>query len=251
MHRQQFHAAHAAAFLHTIRVFQRQTKHLITAANAHHQRTFRCQFQNRSLQTVHTQPLQIPHGILGTRKQDQIRTAELLHLFHITQCYALHAFQCIEVRKIRHSRHTDHRNIYQSFFGMFVQTVCQAVFIINIHMHIRYNPYNRHRRIVFQHLDPRIQNTLISPEFVDDQAFDHLLLFLFKQHHGTHKLCKYTASVNISCKQYRCFQHFGQSHIHNVLGFQVNLCRTSCTFHHDNIILCCQRIVRRHNIRYQ
>ena len=163
-----------------------------------------------------------------------------MDLLHITQCHPLHAFQCIKVCEIRHSGYTDHRNVNDPFSLMSVQTICQTVLIIDIHLHIRHNPYNRYRRIIFKHLYSRIQYPLIPTEFVDDQTFHHLLFFLFKQHHGACQLGKYTAAINISRQQHRCLQQLCQPHIHNIFGLQIDLCRTSGPLHHDNIILFCQ-----------
>ena len=101
----------------------------------------------------------------------------------------------------------------------------QAILIIHIDLHIGYNADHRDRCVAFKHLDTGVQDLLVSPELVDDQAFDHLLLFRFQQQHGACQLGKYAAPVDISCKQDRSPDHPGKSHIDDVLGFQVDLGR--------------------------
>ena len=104
---------------------------------------------------------------------------------------------------------------------------------------------------LLQHLYARIKDCLVSAEFVDDQSFNHLALILFQKLHCTDQLGKNTASVDISDQKYRSFRHLCHSHVYDIFCFQIDLCRASCSFDHDNIVLCCQRIICFHDIRHQ
>ena len=43
--------------------------------------------------------------------------------------------------------------------------------------------------------------------------------------------------VNVSHKKHRCIQKLCQSHIDNVILPQIDLCRTTCAFDHDNVVI--------------
>ena len=104
--------------------------------------------------------------------------------------------------------------------------------------------------LLFQHLHTGIQDGFISAEFVDDKPFDHFSFFRLQKLYRTVKLGKHSASVNISYQKNRSAGHFCHTHIYDILCFQVDLCRTSGSFNHNNIVFGCQCMVGFHHIRH-
>ena len=102
-----------------------------------------------------------------------------------------------------------------------------------------------------QHFHAGIQYRLISPEFIDDHSFHHLLLIRLQEHDRSHQLGKNTSTVNIAHQQYRSFGHFGHAHVDNIFFLQIDLRRTSGSFDHNNIIFFRQCLICFHNFWHQ
>ena len=191
------------------------------------------------------------HGILGTRYQNEIRMAQLCRTGYITHGYTRNTFKNIEIRKIGNPWKPDHCQINLTNLLMITHAFTEAVLIFHLDVQIRSHSHYRNFAFFFQHFYARIQNGLIAPEFVDNKAFDHISLIFFQKFHCTIKLCKNSASVNISGQKHRGFCHFCHSHIDDIFIFQINLRRGASSLQHNDICLFFQGMIRLHNIRHQ
>ena len=107
----------------------------------------------------------------------------------------------------------------------------------NLDLHIRCNSDYRNAASFFQHNNTGIQDCLIPAEFVDDQSLYTFFLIIFQEHKRPQKLGKYSSAVNISDQKHRRIYHLRQPHIYNIIFLQVDLCRTSRSFDHNDVIL--------------
>ena len=158
-------------------------------------------------------------------------------MLHIPQGYAGDAFQRIKICKIGNPRYPDDRNIDQANLLLSLKPFCQAVFILHLDIQIRCHSHHGNAASRLQHLYSGIQDRLITPEFIDDQAFHHGTLVLLQEHYRADQLGKHATAVNISHQKDRRLCHFRHSHIHDIIAFQVDFCRASCPFDHNNVIL--------------
>ena len=69
----------------------------------------------------------------------------------------------------------------------------------------------------FQHPYARIQDRLVSTEFVDDQSLYHGSLIRLQKLSGTDQLGKHSAPVDISGQKDRRAGHLCHSHVHDVV----------------------------------
>ena len=170
-------------------------------------------------------------------------------MLYIAKRNSRYALQWVKICEIGDPRHTDDCHIDHPNFLWTVKTLCQAVLVLHLDVKIRCDTDNRDPAFALQHLHARIKDRLITAEFVDDQTLYHLSLVFLQKLHGSVKLCKHTAAVDISDQKDRCFCHLRHSHVYDILFFEVDLCRASCTFDHDDIILCCKYIKCFHDVR--
>lgn len=111
---------------------------------------------------------------------------------HIAHGHFRHLLEDIKVRKIRNSRITDYSDVDQPF-RLPVEALRQAVLILQRDVHIGNDARHRHMPLFLQHLDTGIQNRLIAPELVDDQAFHPIFLLLVQEHQRPQELREDTA----------------------------------------------------------
>ena len=121
-----------------------------------------------------------------------------------------------------------------------MKTLRQAVLVVQLQLHIGSHADHRNVSQILQHLDARVQNRLVSPEFVDDETFHHLLFFLGEKHHRPDELGKNSAPIDISHQKHRRFRHFCHTHVDQIVLLEIDLRRTSRTLDDDDIILGCQ-----------
>ena len=118
--------------------------------------------------------------------------------------------------------------------------VSQAVLILDVHISIRNHSRNRYAAQVLDHVQPRLQNGLVSPEFIDDEPLHPRPLFFRKQGHSPVKLGKHTAAVDISHQKDRSIRHLRHAHVHDIILLQIDLRRASGALDHDDIVLLLQ-----------
>ena len=161
---------------------------------------------------------------------------KISRVFYIAERNSGNALKRIKIRKVGNPWCTDHRDINDTGFLLPVKTLRQAVLILHLDIQIRRHTHHRDPASFLKHNNTRVQNSLISAEFVDDQTLYHSLLIVLQKLHCTDQLCENTASVNISHQKYRCLCHLCHSHIYDIFCFQINLCRASCSLDHNDII---------------
>ena len=110
---------------------------------------------------------------------------QIRHRVHITQGHLLHAGQGIEIRKVGNPRQADHRNVHQAPPGRALEPVCEGVLIVQIQGQIRHHTHHLLPGELLQHLQPRVQDGLISPEFIDDKTLNPGLLLRLQEGHRT------------------------------------------------------------------
>lgn len=177
--------------------------------------------------------------------------AQLCRTGYITHGYTRNTFKNIEIRKIGNPWKPDHCQINLTNLLMITHAFTEAVLIFHINVHVRCHTYHRLAAKLLQHLDSRIQNALISPEFIDHQSFDQPFFLFLQQHHRARQLCKHTTTVDISYQKYRCIRHLCHSHIDDIIIFLINLRRVASSLQHNDICLFFQGMIRLHNIRHQ
>ena len=245
VHVQQAHAFDPgnARRLHLVRVGDAAAQHLIAAADAEHQRASRCRLVDGGLQPGLAQPAQVLDGALGARQEDHIGPVQVRHPVHIPQRHVAVPLKGAEVREIGDTGQADHRDVYQLAGGVPAEPLGEAVLVVDVHMGIGHDPHHRHAAQLFQDLQPRGQNTAVTPEFIDDRALDPGFFILLQQGDGTVKLGEHAAPVDVAHQQHRRVHQLGQAHVDNVLLLQVDLGGTACPLDDDDVIVGGQAVV--------
>ena len=172
-------------------------------------------------------------------------------MFYIAERNSGNALKRIKIRKVGDPWCTDHCDINDTGFLLPVKTLRQAVLILHLDIQIRRHTHHRDPASFLKHDNTRVQNSLISAEFVDDQPLYHSLLIVLQKLHRTDQLSKNTSTVNISHKKDRCLGHLCHTHIYNILILEIDLGRTSSTFDDNDIVFRCKSVVCLHHIRNQ
>ncbi len=81
----------------------------------------------------------------------------------------------------------------------------------------------------------RAQDLHIAAEFVDDEPLDAGALVGFQQRHRAVQLREYAAPVDIARQQHRRIHQLCKAHVHDVVGFQVDLCRAARALDDDDV----------------
>ena len=196
-------------------------------------------------------PQKILHGVFRSRQNDHIRIFQFSGIFYIANGQSRNAFQWIKVREIGNTGQADHRNINDTCLLLPFKAPGQAVLILHLDIDIRSHAHHRNSAFFLQHFHSRIQNRLVSPELVDDQAFYHGPFLFLQKLHRADELCENAAPVNIAHQEHRRICHFCHAHIYNVFFLQIDLRRASRTLDHNDIVFRCERVVSLHNIRHQ
>ena len=210
-------------------------QHLIATADPP-DRDMHCQLFDCGFQTVLPHPAQIPHRIFAARQKNHIRLSQFLHRRNIAHGHTLQPFKHVKIRKIGDPWKTDHCQIYHAYIVV-VQLAAQTVLILNGKMHIWNYAGNLHTAAFLQHLHSRIKDRLVPTEFINNQTLHTGFFILFQKHQRSQKLRKHAATVDIPNQKHRCIDQFCQPHIDNIIRFQIDLCRASRPFHHNNVCL--------------
>ena len=89
---------------------------------------------------------------------------------------------------------------------------------------------------LIKHIKPWFKDRDIATELIDQSGFDHCPLFRLKQCQCPIELGKYSATFYISHKEDWRLNHLGKPHVHYVILFKIDLCRTACPLDHDDIV---------------
>ena len=131
------------------------------------------------------------------------------------------------------------------------QPGCQGILVVDIQLHEGHHADNRHAAALFEHDDSRVQDGLVSAEFVDDKALEKCLFLRFQQHLCAQKLGKDAAAVDIARQKHRRAHRLCQAHVDDVVFFQVDLGGTARALDHDDVVLGRKRVVGLQHQRHQ
>ena len=114
-------------------------------------------------------------------------------------------------------------------------------------MDIRHDARHRHAAQLLERFEPRLQDLLISAEFVDDGAADARSLVRLEQGHGAVELCEHAAAVNVADEEHRRVHELRKAHVHDVLLLEIDLRRASRALDDEDIVLRGERVIRFHH----
>ena len=174
---------------------------------------------------------------------------QVSHTVHIAQRNIAIPLKGAEICKIGDAGHTDHSHIQQLTGGIPAETFSKTVLIVDVHMRIWHNTYHRNAAQVFQNIQAGSQDVSVTTELVDNGTLDPCFLILLQQSYGSVKLSKHTAAVDIAHQQNRCIHQLSKSHVYDIFLLEVDLCRTTCAFNHDNIVISGKAVIGLHNCR--
>ena len=89
-------------------------------------------------------------------------------------------------------------------------------------MDIRHDARHRHAAQLLERFEPRLQDLLISTEFVDDGAADARSLVRLEQRHGAVELREHAAAVNVADEEHRRVHELREAHVHDVLLLEIS-----------------------------
>ena len=134
--RQQAQAAHRSTAFGAERIAHFLTENLISAADAEHRRARRCALEQHGLDARLAQPLQIGQGVLRARDDDEVRLAQIGSALHITHAHSVDGVERDEVGEVRHLGKPDDGDVDQRLGAAHVQTVGQAVLVVDVEQRI-------------------------------------------------------------------------------------------------------------------
>ena len=231
------------------RVAELFAQHLIAAAHAQHRRTGCRKPEHRRFQSAFPQPAQVVHGVLGAGQDDEIRCTQLAGALHIPHAQQRVLFQRDKVGEVGHMRQAQDGDIQRLDRSFCIQPVGEGVLVLDLHPQVRHYAQHGQLRFFFQHGKAGPQDLHIAPELVDDQAPDAGTLVGFQQFHSAVQLGEYAAAVDIARQQHRRIHQLCKAHVHDIVGFQVDLCRAARAFDHDNVVLGGKAVVGFQNVR--
>ena len=138
----------------------------------------------------------------------------------------------------------------QRFHGPFcVQPVREGVLVLDLHPQIGHHTHHGQMRLFFQHGKARAQNFHITPELVDDKAFDAGPFLRLQQFHGAVELGEHAAPVDVACQQHRRIHELCKAHVHDIVGLQVDLGGAACALNDDDVVLGGKAVVGFEDVR--
>ena len=219
-----------------VRVGNPLSQHLVAAADAEDDTAPVLGVQDRRLQAVLPEPLQIGNGALGAGEDDHIRLHQVFRLFDVAQGHIGDPLQGSQVRKVGDPGQLHHGDVDVLPRGAPVEPAGQAVLIIDIQVHIGHHSRHGDPAELFQDFNTGLQNGPVSPEFVHHSALDPGPLLLLQQGHRAVELGKNAAPVNVAYQQHGRIHQLGQAHVDNVFLLQVDLRRTSGPLDDDDVV---------------
>ena len=248
--RQPAQGAGGAAFF-AVRIGKGVPQHLVAAAHTQHRGALRGQLEHRRFQPALTQPQQVVYGVFGAGQDHHIRRAQLAGALHIAHPQQRVLFQRHEVGEVGNVRQAQNGRI-QWFDGPpCLQPGGKGILILNVHLQVGDDPQHRQLRFFFQHGKAGTQDLHVAPELVDEQPLDAGPLVRLQQGHRAVQLCKDAAPVDVSGQQHRGVHQLGKAHVHNVVGFQVDLGRAASSLNDDDVHLFGQTVVGGKDVRDQ
>ena len=231
------------------RVAELFAQHLIAAAHAQHRRTGCRKPEHRRFQSAFPQPAQVVHGVLGAGQDDEIRCTQLAGALHIPHAQQRVLFQRDKVGEVGHMRQAQDGDIQRLDRAFCFQTIRERILVLDLHPQVRHYAQHGQLRFFFQHGKAGPQDLHIAPELVDDEPPDAGTLVGFQQLYGAVQLREYAAPVDIARQQHRRIHQLCKAHVHDIVGFQVDLRRAARAFDHDDVVLGGKAVVGFQNVR--
>ena len=113
----------------------------------------------------------------------------------------------------------------------------EGILVVDVDLHVRDHADDGQPAPLLQHPHAGIQDRLVAAEFVDDQPFQQRLLIRVQEHLRAQQLGKDAASVDIPRKEDRRADRLRESHVDDVVLFEVDLRRAPRAFDHDDVVL--------------
>ena len=233
-----------SAFLGPVRIRDPAAQHLVAAADAEDHASPLPHLIDRRRHAAVTQPAQVRHGILRSRQNDHIGIAQGIRPRHVAQIDLQDSGKNIEIREVGQVRNPNNSDLHgfprRRPVGL-RQLRRQGILVVDVQLHVGHHADDRDPAPLLQHGDPRIQDGLVAPEFVDDKTLEQGLLVRIQQHLRAQKLGKDPAAVNVAGQQDRCADGFCQAHVDDVILFQIDLGGAPGALNDNDIILRSQR----------
>ena len=160
-------------------------------------------------------------------------------------------FQRHEVRKIGQMRQTDDSDVQRLFAVPHLEALAQGVLVLDVHLQVRHDAHHGQMGLFFQHRKAGAQDLHVATKFIDDKPLDALAFFFFQQLHRAVKLGEHAAPVDVAHQKHRRIHHLSEAHIHDVLAFQVDLCRAARALDDDDVSLLGKAVIGLQDVRHQ
>ena len=96
-----------------------------------------------------------------------------------------------------------------------------------------------------------LQDTPVSPEFIDDESAYSVALLLLQQSHRPIELREHTSPVYISDQQHGGIHQLCKPHIHDVIFPEIDLRRASGPLDHDDVRARLKAVISRKDLGNQ
>ncbi|MNL06427.1 hypothetical protein D3C87_1270620 [compost metagenome] len=134
---------------------------------------------------------------------------------------------------------------FQDLLGLVGLALIDAVFGFQMQVHhIRQDPDHRFAGARFKPVETGLQQGNVAAKTVDDEAFDPRLLARRQQLQCAHQMRENPAAVDVGDQQHRAIHRFGEPHVGDVAGTQIDFRRRTRTFDHHHRIRRAQPLVR-------
>ena len=193
------------------------------------------------------EPVQVPPGVFGAGQDHGRKAGKRLRRFDEYDVKPRHRVQRVEVVKIGdvrqandgHGRAVAASGLPRGLDDHRILRLDADVIVPGKHAE------HRLFRLLFDPPDAVCKQMEVSPEPVDDKAFDQLPLPARKARKGPHDLGEHTALVDVGHQDHRRVCVLGHAKIHDVPVHQVDLRARTGPLHHHGIEACANPVQRR------
>ena len=231
------------------RVMHLLAEHLQPAANPQHLAAVAQVPRHRRVPAIGTQVREVTAHAFRARQDNQVGGGNRLARADELQVHLRMQAQRVKVGMVADAR--QYRDDHLEHLGSLVDlALVDAVFGFQMQVH-HVGQYADHRLAgaCFQPIQPRLQQSDIAAKAVDDEALDPRLLGRRKQFEGADQMRKHAAAIDVGDQQHRAVHGFGEAHVGNVIGAQVDLRRGARAFHHHHRVGLAQaRVGRQHRV---
>ena len=224
---------------------------MVATADTEDRRTGSRPLEQHRLDARFAQPLQICQRVFRAGNDDEIRFAQIRGALHVAHANALNRIEGDEIGEVRYLGKPDDGNVDQRFGTAHVQTVRQAVLIVDVEQRIGNDPRDGKPTAFAQNLETGVEDGLVAAELVDDEALHVAPLLVVEQHERAEQLREHTATIDVARQQHGRFRHLGHAHVHDVVVLEVDFGRTARTFDDDDVEAACQIVISAHDVGHK